>query len=288
MNYVAVIGRDTNETSVELVRHWRALGAEAYLLTPTHARRALERGDVALARLDVLPTLDGVESGLLELMELQAAGVRIINPARALVNAHDKLRTARCLAAAGVPHVETMHVRPGEDFSFTPPIVVKPRFGSWGMDVFRCNDAEAIAEVFAKIQSRPWFRRHGAVVQPLMPPMGRDLRLLVANGESVGAEARVAASGEWRTNISLGGSHLSLTPTSQPKELAIAAAAAIGGGFVGVDVMPAFGGYVVLEVNAAVEFDVTYASDGDVFARIGVALGLIPAVEEAPVAVWLA
>jgi tetrahydromethanopterin:alpha-L-glutamate ligase len=288
MNFVALIGRDTNETNVELVRHWRSLGTDAYLLTPSRARRALQRGDVALARLDVLPTLDGVESGLLELMELQAAGVRIINPARALVNAHDKLRTARCLAAAGVPHVETMHVRAGEDFSFMPPIVVKPRFGSWGMDVFRCDDAEAIADVFAKIQSRPWFRRHGAVVQPLMPPMGRDLRMLVANGESVGAEARVAAPGEWRTNISLGGSHLPLTPASQPKDLAIAAAAAIGADFVGVDLMPAFGGYVVLEVNAAVEFDVTYDADGDVFARVGVALGLIPAVEEAPVAVQLA
>jgi Glutathione synthase/Ribosomal protein S6 modification enzyme (glutaminyl transferase) len=154
--------------------------------------------------------------------------------------------------------------------------------------VFRCDDADSIREVFATIASRNWFARHGAVVQPLLPPMGRDLRLLVARGTLVGAEARVAAAGEWRTNISLGGSHLPLKPTSQPIGIALAAAAAIGGDFVGVDLMPAFGGYVVLEVNAAVDFDVTYATDADVYVNVAVALGLTHAVEEVQAVVQLA
>jgi glutathione synthase/RimK-type ligase-like ATP-grasp enzyme len=130
--------------------------------------------------------------------------------------------------------------------------------------------------------------RHGAIVQPLMPPMGRDLRLLVANGSVVGAEARVAAPGEWRTNISLGGSHLPLSPGSDPIEIALAAAAAIGGDFVGIDLMPTFGGFEVLEVNAAVEFDVTYATDGDVFARAAVALGFLPEPSSVPAVLQLA
>lgn len=285
---VAVIGRETNETNVDLVRRWRAYGTDARLLSPSQARASLRRGDVALARLDVLPTLDGVEEGLLDLLALQARGVRVINSARAIVNAHDKLRTARCLAANGVPHVETTHVRIGDALDFQPPIVVKPRFGSWGKDVFRCDDRQAIRDVFTKIAQRRWFMRHGAIVQPLMPPMGRDLRLLVAHGAVVGAEARIAAPGEWRTNISLGGSHLPLSPGSDPVEIAIAAAAAIGGDFVGIDLMPAFGGFVVLEINAAVEFDVTYATDGDVFARAAIALGFLPEPSSAPALLQLA
>jgi RimK family alpha-L-glutamate ligase len=288
VNAVAVIGRESNETTVDLVRRWRAFGTDARLLSPAQACASLCPGDVALARLDVLPTLDGVEEGLLDLLVLEARRVRLINNARAILNAHDKLRTAGCLAAAGVPHVGTAHVRPGEPVDFQPPIVVKPRFGSWGKDVFRCDDRQAISDVFATIGRRPWFMRHGAIVQPLMPPMGRDLRLLVANGSVVGAEARVAAPGEWRTNISLGGSHLPLSPGSDPIEIALAAAAAIGGDFVGIDLMPTFGGFEVLEVNAAVEFDVTYATDGDVFARAAVALGFLPEPSSVPAVLQLA
>ena len=288
VNAVAVIGHETNETNVDLVRRWRAHGTDVRLLSPAQARASLGPGDVGLARLDVLPTLDGVEEGLLDLLALKAHGVRLINDARAIVNAHDKLRTAQCLAAAGVPHVETTHVRSGDEIDFRAPIVVKPRFGSWGKDVFRCDDQQAIRDVFTKIAQRRWFMRHGAIVQPLMPPMGRDLRLLVAHGTVVGAEARIAAPGEWRTNISLGGSHLPLSPGSDPIEIAIAAAAAIGGDFVGIDLMPAFGGFVVLEINAAVEFDVTYATDGDVFARAAIALGFMPEPSSAPALMQLA
>jgi RimK family alpha-L-glutamate ligase len=281
---VAVIGRRSNETSVAIVRRWTALGIDAHLLAPAHARRVLREGDVALARLDVLPTLDGIEGGLLDLMDLQARGVRVLNPARALVNAHDKLRTSQRLAAAGVPHVETTHVRLGDQIAFTPPIVVKPRFGSWGLDVFRCDDAESIREVFATVARRRWFARHGALVQPLLPPMGRDLRLLVANGSVIGGVVRVAAPGEWRTNVSLGGSRLALTLGPEPGELAIAAAAAVGGDFVGVDLMPSFGGHLVLEVNAAVEFGVGYASGRDAHEDLAVALDLLPAAAEVPAA----
>jgi RimK family alpha-L-glutamate ligase len=287
MKNVAIIGRDANKTNVALVRRWRAHGLDARLLSPSEARRVLRPGDVGVARLDVLPTLDGIEEGLFELLELAANGVRIVNNARSLVNAHDKLRTGRCLAAAGVPHVPTLHVRARDEVTLPPPLVVKPRFGSWGIDVMRCDDVESIDAVFATIARRRWFGRHGAIVQPLMPPMGRDLRILVANGEMVGAEGRVAARGEWRTNISVGGGHLALVPGSDAIKLAVAAAAATGGEFVGVDLMPTFGGHVVLEVNAAVEFDVNYATDGDVFAYAAAALGLVAPPVDVPLAVGL-
>src|SRR3954463_12254610 len=127
---VAVIGRETNETNVDLVRRWRAYGTDARLLSPRQARASLRRGDVALARLDVLPTLDGVEEGLLDLLDLQARGVRVINNTGGVVNAEDKLRAARAVASAGVRHGSTTHVRHVDPRDFRPPIVVKPRFGS--------------------------------------------------------------------------------------------------------------------------------------------------------------
>ena len=273
---VAVVGGAANETNVELVERWRALGIDAFLGSAAEARAALEPGDVAVGRLDVLRTLDGVEEGLIDLLELAAAGVRVVNDARALLAAHDKLRTARHLAAAGVPHVPTEHVRTRSQVTFAPPVVVKPRFGSWGADVVRCDDRDGLDRAFATLAGRPWFQRHGAIVQPLVAPMGRDLRALVAGGRVVGAESRVSGPGEWRTNISLGGSHLDASIWTEPAELAVAAARAIGGGFLGVDLLPTLDGYVVLEVNGAVEFDAGYLARGDLFAAIAEALELEP------------
>src|SRR4051812_22089618 len=162
MQTVAVVGSEDNETNVDLVSKWQLLGLDACLLSPEQAREELVRGDIAVGRLDVLPTLDGIENGLLELLELRADGVRVVNSARALLNAHDKLRTAQRLSIAGVAHVPTQHVRTRRELEIEPPLVLKPRFGSWGAEVVRCDDQHAIDETFSAIVQRRWCKKQGA------------------------------------------------------------------------------------------------------------------------------
>lgn len=233
-------------------------------------------GDTALARLDVLPSLEGVEEGLEDIDELVLAGVRVLNGRRALVRAHDKLRTAACLVTARVPHPKTVHLpRAGAPVGLPLPFVLKPRFGSWGVDVFLCETENALEAVLDEIRDRPWFVRHGAVLQEFVPAAGRDTRVLVAGGQVVGAVQRVAAPGEWRTNVALGAAREPVTPSPEASRLAIAAANAIGAHFVGVDLLPHSGGNVVLEINGAVEFDRVYDLAGqDVYAEIAGALAL--------------
>jgi RimK family alpha-L-glutamate ligase len=275
---VALLGSSANTTNVELVEAWRGLGVDARLVAPTEASRLGERTAV-VARLDVLPTLDGVEPGLLELLGLGAGGARVLNGARSLVAAHDKLVTARLLEAAGLPHPRTVHVRAGEIPALSPPLVVKPRFGSWGRDVFRCETWADISRVLREVRERSWFRRHGALLQELVPPRGYDLRLIVAGEAIVGAVERVSAPGEWRTNISLGGSVRAVEPTREACELGFLAARAIGADFVGVDLLTLDdGSAVVLELNGAVEFDGRYSLSGrDTYADAACALSLVPA-----------
>ena len=95
----------------------------------------------------------------------------------------------------------------------------------------------------------------------------------------VGAVQRVAKPGEWRTNVSRGAGRVPLTPAPEASRLAIAAAAAISADFVGVDLLPLEEGYVVIEINGAVEFDRTYDIGGrNVYLRIADSLSLrVPA-----------
>lgn len=252
-----------------------ALGAASSVLTPAQAAERLRAGDVALGRLDVLPSLEGVEPGLAELDELERRGVVVLNSPQALLASHDKLLTARLLNGHDVPHPRTAHVgMRGTTLPIEPPLVLKPRFGSWGAGIELCRDEAEFDAALARIRQTTWFQRHGAIVQELVPPVGRDLRVLVAGERVVGAIERVAAPGEWRTNVSLGARRQRVVPPPAARRLAMAAAVAVDGDLVGVDLLPTTdGGFVVLEVNGAVDFTRDYSlGSRDVFAAAAAAL----------------
>lgn len=248
------------------------------VLSPAQALTRLGPGDVALGRLDVLPSLDGVEPGLWALDRLAALGVKVLNPRPALIAAHDKLATARSLHDARVPHPRTVHIAPWLPLpELEPPLVLKPRFGSWGSDVMRCDTFDEIEQNLAEIRERPWFDATGAIAQKLVAPRGYDLRLVVAGGRVIGAVRRIAANGEWRTNVALGARREPIIPPDAACEVALDGARAIGADLVGVDLLPADAGtWVVLELNGAVDFTSVYSLDEDVFAAANATLAAQP------------
>jgi RimK family alpha-L-glutamate ligase len=274
MTFYVVAGKAT-ETNVALVTAIRKHGVEAAHVRLAQAQRRVGAGDVALGRVDVLPTLDGIEGCLWELRRLERRGAHVLNGVGTLLAAHDKLATALRLGRASIPHPRTLHVDGGaEARPDLFPVVVKPRFGSWGRDVVLCETPAELDLAFQRLSRRRWFRRHGILVQELIPPMGHDLRLLVARGKVVGAVERYARSGEWRTNITLGGARRPVKPPPEACEVALAAAQAIKADLVGVDLLPTPDrGYVVLELNGAADFTPDYSLDnGDVFADVAAAL----------------
>ncbi len=245
------------------------------VLTPSQAVVRLGRGDVALGRFDVMPSLDGIERGLWTLDLLARRGVTVLNGSNALRLAHDKLATAAALERAGVPHPRTAHLAPWLPLpDLELPLVLKPRFGSWGRDVIRCETQGELRSALLAARGRVWFNATGAVVQELVPPAGHDLRIVVAGRRVVGAVYRFAPEGEWRTNVALGGRRVAAVPTAEACRIALAAAAALGGDLVGVDLLPlASGGWIVIEVNGAVDFTSEYSFPGeDVFATVRAAL----------------
>lgn len=272
---LAVLGTPTR-TNVQLAYAWRRLGLDARVLWPHEGSALLTEGDVAITRLDVRPTLDGIEPGLELVPELATRGVRVVNSPQALVGAHDKLATSERLARAGLPTPWTEHVEPGAALPVIPfPCVVKPRFGSWGQDVFLCTSPEELGRTLERVATRPWWRRHGALVQELIGPTRRDVRVVVAGTTVVAGGERLAAPDEWRTNVTLGGMVVKADVPEAARRLAIAAMRALEMDFAGVDLLPVADDWVVLELNGAVDFDGKYALPGvDPYRAILAGLGI--------------
>jgi RimK family alpha-L-glutamate ligase len=255
---VVVLGKPT-ETNLALVATFTELGGGGSRLADPAGPPRVGPGDVVLARLDVLPTLDGIERGLWDLPRLKRAGTHLLNGPVALTAAHDKLTTALFLGRAGVEQPATAYVRDDATVpSFGPPYVVKPRFGSWGRDVHLCRDQDELRRRLGQLAQRRWFRRQGALVQALIQPTGRDLRVLVAAGRVVGAIERHAAAGEWRTNVALGAERRRIDPPPDARSLALRATAAIGIDLAGVDIAGDSAGRYVVEINGAVDFTPAY------------------------------
>jgi ribosomal protein S6--L-glutamate ligase len=195
---------------------------------------------------------------------MRARGVAVLNGPEAILACHDKLVTALRLGRAGLPHPETAYLSAS----------------SSRRDVSRLR--YPLGSLLGRLRKHAWFRRQGALIQELVPAAGHDLRLLVAGGRVVGAVRRVAAPGEWRTNVALGAVRRPLLPEPAECELAVAAAAAAGADLAGVDLIPRpDGSLAVLEVNGAPEFTAAYSLDGrDVFEAVLVSL-LLPEPLEA-------
>jgi RimK family alpha-L-glutamate ligase len=260
----AVIAHFATETNVALAaRGWP--GARSHLIPPRRALLELGPGDVALNRLDVSEGLDGVEEGIWSVTQLEAQHVRVLNRPPALLSCHDKLLTARLFGTAGVAHPRTRRLESAQSAKgLCYPVVAKPRFGSWGRDVELCSDPEALARYVSLMQTRSWWRI-GGIVQELARPLGIDLRVIVAGGQVVGAASRTAAPGEWRTNVAVGGSVSSAVPPPDACDIALAATGALGIDFAGVDLLPVEDGWLVLEVNGAVDVRPAYSLGTDVY-----------------------
>ena len=274
----ALIAHRPSPTSQALAaRTWN--GTPIEVLSPRDALLRLEEGDIALVRLDIREDLGGIEEGLSAVERLVDQGVRVLNPPSALLRAHDKVLTARTLRRAGLPHPQTRlieHHREPPELDF--PVVVKPRFGSWGREVTLCSDPGELERTLERLSFRDWFRTTGAIAQELIPPLGHDLRLIVAGGSVIGVGRRTAAPGEWRTNVALGATVSHVSPAPVAADLACAAAAASGLDLVGVDLLPTGpGGFSVVELNGAVDFRPVYTTpERDIFTDAIAALSGCP------------
>lgn len=208
---------------------------------------------------------------LLALLEsLVGAGVPTPNPPDAIRIGRDHWRTARALAAAGLPVPVTIAGADPEVLAAAArrldfPVVVKQRRSRMGVGVVRCPSPDHLEAVLDSL----WRVGDELVVQRYHETGGASLRLLVVAGRVVAAARFVAAAGDWRSNAARGGSVAAVVPAAAEEELAVAATRAVGLGICGVDLLPGRDGLLVGEVNPTPGFvHLERATGADVAAAI--------------------
>jgi ribosomal protein S6--L-glutamate ligase len=184
---------------------------------------------------------------------LQANGIPVLNPPRAIEAAVDKYLTLALLDQAGIPVPSTWvgesvdegleaFVRLGKN------VVVKPIFGSEGRGMVHVTDFEIARRTFQTLT------RLGNVlyVQKYLDHPGYDIRAFVLGDRVVGAIRRNASNGDWRTNVAVGGIAVPISLDRETEALAIRSAQAVGARAAGVDLLPdrESDKLVVIEVNA--------------------------------------
>jgi len=246
--------------------------------------RALERRGVDFERIDVrrlIFDLGGDDCGdydvvLIRCMShsralyaakiLEDRGVRTVNSYQVIAACGDKILTTLALIEYGVPTPLTaiaFDVEPAlkaiEEMGY--PVVLKPPVGSWGRLMAKINDRQAAEALIEHKRALGGPQNSVFYVQDYVEKPGRDIRTLVVGEETVYAIYR--RSEHWITNTARGGEATVCPITPEIDRLSRAAARAVGGGIVAVDLLETPDGrLLVSEVNHTPEFHGAFEATG--------------------------
>ncbi len=189
---------------------------------------------------------------------LNGWGIKTVNSYQVVQTCGDKVLTTTALIQHGVPTPRTVvalsveaALQAIEEMGY--PVVLKPAMGSWGRLLSKVNDRET-AEAVLKHKATLGGPMHSVFyIQEYVDKPSRDIRTLVIGEEVVYAMYRRSA--HWITNTARGGEALLCPLSPEIRDLSLAAAQAVGGGILAVDLMETDDGRLVVgEVNHTPEF----------------------------------
>jgi len=185
-------------------------------------------------------------------------GIPCVNNAHVAQVCGSKLETSLALAAAGVPMpqvkiatTDEAALNAIEEMGY--PVVLKPAVGSWGRLLAKVNDREAAEAILEHKSTLGTYQHSIFYIQEYIAKPDRDIRSFVVGDETICAITRHSA--HWITNTARGGTAENCPITPELDRLSRAAAQAVGGGVVAVDLLEdANGRLLVNEVNYTMEF----------------------------------
>ena len=188
---------------------------------------------------------------------LEGIGIPCINTSKVASICGDKILCSLALKEAGVPQpslriafTEESALAAIEELGY--PIVLKPAVGSWGRLLSKINDREAAESILEHKSILGSYHHSIFYVQKYIEKQGRDIRSFVIGESCVAAIYR--SSDHWITNTARGATASGCPVTGEVAEISLAAARAVGGGVLAVDLFETPAGLLVNEVNYTMEF----------------------------------
>jgi len=223
-----------------------------------------ERGDVAHSLQDEYAFIVYLDKDKYLGQALESCGYRLFNSAKAVEICDDKLRTYFALQGAGVrlaesipaPLCYTPNAKADETFLNSVaekpgfPLVVKKSYGSFGAGVALVQNR---AELYEK--ATEWLHIPHVYQAFVKESSGKDIRVIVVGGKALGGMERVAKTGEFRSNIELGGSGRKIALSEEYAKAAERAAKTLNLDYCGVDLLETDEGPIVCEVNSNAFFE---------------------------------
>jgi len=266
MTVIILTKLDRNEYESErLAKSFAGKGIEARMCHPDDfdiiVDRDIHRGikyqgqDLELPKLVLVRLGAGILPFQLAVVRhFEQAGVPCINGSLPIETVKDKLRTSQILSRSGLPIPNTMMVRLPIDDGLVEnnigfPCVVKVVTGSYGEGVYLCErkrDYKKLMEFIDNIGNKKTM----IVQEYLGERVGEDLRVLVIGGKVIGAMRRTAPEGDFRANITNGGTGENFPLTEEIEYLARETARALNLDIAGVDLLFDQRGFRVCEANS--------------------------------------
>jgi ribosomal protein S6--L-glutamate ligase len=223
--------------------------------------KVLEGFDAIIPRIGASITFYGTAV----VRQFETMGVYTVNSADGIGRARDKLRSMQLLSQQGIGLPTTVCAHSPDDTDDLvamlgdPPHVLKLVEGTQGQGVVLADNLAAsisLAEAFRGVKA------HFLMQEFVREAKGSDLRAFVVGGKVVATMMRQAREGEFRSNLHRGGSALRVKLTREERATAIRAAATMGLGIAGVDLLRSDRGPLVLEVNSSPGLEGIEAASG--------------------------
>ncbi len=172
----------------------------------------------------------------------------------ALILARDKMTTLQILSHHGIPIPQTLLVNNIHDVEQLHkkivdfPKILKLVSGTHGLGVLKADDAQTLESLMETFYG---LRQKMLIQEYIAESRGKDLRIIVVNGQVVASMMRSAAEGDFRSNLHRGGQGHSVLISEREKDVAIKATSVLGLSVAGVDMLRSSEGPLVIEVNAS-------------------------------------
>lgn len=205
-------------------------------------------------------------------IHLENLGYKVYNSSRAIAICDDKAKTYLALENKGIKMPKTIIVpftfsnNYYNNFSFIDevieqlklPLIIKEVNGSFGEQVYLCENKEKILELIKQI-----FPRDFLFQEFISSSFGKDIRVEVVGDKALGSVMRIQESGDFRSNVLQGGKMEKVSVDSTYLKMAVDAIKYTGCSFGGVDILIGPNNEPILcEVNSNVHFKTFYQTTG--------------------------